>query len=162
MIIREATVIDVGIIHSLANAIWCPTYREILEPEQIRFMLDNMYSEKALKEQMSEGIHFLLIETDGKPAGFAGYSLADHEYMIFKLHKIYVLPSEQGKGIGKKLVEHVLLLTRGNGGKIVELNVNRLNPSLAFYKKLGFEVYQTTDIPYHHFVLNDYVMRKQL
>jgi len=162
MIIREATVIDVGVINSLADAIWWPTYREILEPEQIRFMLDNMYSEKALTEQVNEGIHFMITETDNRPTGFAGYSLVNQEEMIYKLHKIYVLPSEQGKGIGKKLVEHVLLLTRGNGGKIIELNVNRLNPSLAFYKKLGFEVYQKIDIPYYHFVLNDYVMRKQL
>lgn len=162
MVIREATHYDIQIIHTLARDIWWPTYRDILDADQISFMLDDMYSEKALEQQMNEGINFLITENEGQATGFAGYSLTDEEKMIFKLHKIYMLPSEQGKGSGKKLIEYVSSVAAQKGGKILELNVNRFNPAYNFYQKIGFSVYKLVDIPYHQYVLNDYVMRKQL
>ena len=82
--------------------------------------------------------------------------------ILYKLQKLYVLPTEQGKGTGKILIAEVINLAKQAKGKVIELNVNRKNTAFNFYKKLGFEIYQTVDIPYHHFVLNDYVMRKSI
>ena len=44
----------------------------------------------------------------------------------------------------------------------VELNVNRKNPAMYFYKKMGFELLEKTDIAYGKFWLNDYVLRKSI
>ena len=162
MLIREATAYDVTVIHKLAHAIWWPTYRHILGTGQISLMLENMYSEKALEKQLSDGITFLIAEKNTLPAGFAGYSLIDDKHMIFKIHKIYIHPSEQGKGTGRSFVEHIMDAASKQGGNILELNVNRNNPAFYFYKKLGFTVYQEIDIPYYQYVMNDYVMRKKL
>ena len=119
-----------------------------------------MYSEESLKEQMDSGIEFILAERENTPVAFAGFSLT--EPGIYKLHKLYVLPSEQGSGTGKKLILHISDFAREQGGKILELNVNRGNPASEFYKKAGFDIYRTVDIAYHNFILNDYVMRKNL
>lgn len=162
MNIRQATVQDIKAIHELAEKIWWPAYRNIISDEQISFMLDDMYSEASLLEQMNAGIGFLLAEKDNVPLAFAGYSISEADNQICRLHKLYVLPSEQGSGTGKKLIEHISSLARTQGAKILELNVNRGNPARHFYTKAGFEVFQTVDIPYHHFILNDYVMRKML
>ncbi len=162
MLIRPATHTDIPKIHRLANEIWPPTYRDVISAEQISFMLKNMYSEDALKSQMSEGVSFLIGERNAVPVAFAGFSLTEPKERIFKLQKLYILPSEQGNGLGKKLIEHVAGLVQTQGGKILELNVNRGNPAFGFYKRLGFEIYQIVDIPYYQFVLNDYVMRKEL
>lgn len=162
MIIRPAGIQDIPLIHRLANEIWKSAYKDILSDDQISFMLQNMYSEEALRQQFDDGMKFLILEAEDKPGGFAGYSLEDSKQMIFKLHKLYILPSEQGKGTGKKLIEHVEDLVRHENGAILELNVNRNNPAFGFYQKLGFEVWKTVDIPYYQFVLNDYVMRKNL
>ena len=72
------------------------------------------------------------------------------------------MPTEQGNGSGKKLITHISELAKSKGGKILELNVNRGNTAHHFYRKIGFDIHQTVDIPYHHFILNDYVMRKNL
>jgi GNAT superfamily N-acetyltransferase len=162
MIIRDATVSDIGVIHQLAHEIWWPAYKNIISDEQIVFMLDRIYSEAALKQQMDEGVNFLIAEYDDKPSGFAAYSLTEPFEMIFKLHKLYILPSEQGKGTGRELLDRVGELARKQLGTILELNVNRSNPALGFYKKSGFEIWKTVDIPYYQFFLNDYVMRKKL
>ena len=162
MFIRHAGEADIPTINRLAHHIWWPTYRDVISAEQISFMLQNMYSEEALKVQMNKGVSFLLGERDAVPVAFAGFSFKGFEEQVYKLEKLYILPSEQGKGSGKQLIEHVAGLAKAQGGKVLELNVNRGNPAFGFYKKLGFEVYQTVDIPYYQFVLNDYVMRKTL
>jgi GNAT superfamily N-acetyltransferase len=121
-----------------------------------------MYSAESLKEQMGSGIEFLIVEKENLPVAFAGYSLTNMENQVYKLHKLYVLPTEQGRGTGRKLIEQVSSLATAKGGKILELNVNRGNPAHHFYRKIGFDIYQTVDISYHHFILNDYIMRKDL
>ncbi len=160
--IRQATLQDIPTISQLADETWWPTYRDFISEEQISFMLKEMYSISSLGQQMAEGVTFLLAIRDEVPVGFAGFSLTNATEQIFKLHKLYILPSEQGKGTGKALVDEVSRLAKGDGGKILELNVNRGNKAQYFYKKLGFYIHQTLDIPYHTFVLNDYVMRKDL
>ncbi len=160
MIIRKATEQDIIVISELAEKIWWPAYRSIISDEQISFMLKDMYSEDSLKKQLLSGVEFILAEKENVAVAFAGFSLNEPE--VYKLHKLYVLPSEQGSGTGKKLIAYISDLARDQGGKILELNVNRGNPASEFYKKVGFEIYRTVDISYHHFVLNDYIMRKDL
>ena len=162
MIIRQAEYSDITAINHLAHETWWPTYTDVIPDEQIRLMLEDMYSEEELKTQMEAGITFLLAQRDDKPVAFAAFSLTEPENHVFKLQKLYVLPSEQGQGTGKKLVDEVSKMTKRKHGKMLELNVNRANPAFNFYKKLGFEIYQSVDIPYQQFVLNDYVMRKAL
>ena len=43
-----------------------------------------------------------------------------------------------------------------------DLNVNRHNPALAFYERLGFQQHREEDIPIGPYWMNDYVMRKEL
>ena len=162
MIIRKAAESDISAISELAEKIWWPSYRNIISDEQISFMLNDMYSAESLKVQMNSGIEFLIVERENIPLAFAGYSLTDPENQVYKLHKLYVLPTEQGRGTGRKLIEQVSSLATAKGGKILELNVNRGNPAHHFYSKIGFDIYQTVDISYHHFILNDYIMRKDL
>jgi GNAT superfamily N-acetyltransferase len=125
-------------------------------------MLNEMYSPEALVQQFREGITFLLVERNGLALGFAAFSETNTLEQVFKLHKLYLLPSEQGKGTGKLLIEEVGSQAKKLGGLILELNVNRGNKAVEFYKKQGFDIHQTLDIPYHTFVLNDYIMRKAL
>lgn len=162
MEIIEATEQDIPVIHDLAEKTWWPTYRTILSAQQISFMLNAMYSENALKEQINANVKFLLVKRGGENVAFAGYSIENVPETLLKIHKIYVLPSEQGKGTGKLLIEYLLSLAKDMNIPSIELNVNRGNPAQSFYQKMGFEITETVDIPYYEFVLNDYVMRKKL
>lgn len=160
MVFRRATELDLIAINEIAEKVWWPAYSGVISDEQISFMLKDMYSLESLREQMLSGVEFIIADKENTPVGFAGYSLAESE--VYKLHKLYILPTEQGSGSGKKLIAHISELAKSKGGKILELNVNRGNPAHHFYRKMGFNIHQTVDIPYHHFILNDYVMRKTL
>ena len=162
MLIRAATLADIPSIHELGNTIWWDTYEKILPAPQIEFMLEQMYSTTSLKSQLDEGIMFILAEIDGRAVGFASYSQTDTTHYVFKIHKLYLATKEHGKGIGKQLLNFIKFHVISQGGKFLELNVNRNNPALAFYVKAGFHITKEIDIPYHGYTLNDYVMQMPL
>lgn len=162
MSIRKATGRDIAVITELAEKTWWPTYSGVISEAQIRFMLDEMYSFESLKKQMESGIEFIIAEREGISTGFAAFAQNDTDKLIFKIHKLYILPSEQGKGTGRKLIEYISDSAKKQGVNTLELNVNRGNNAQNFYLKCGFTVFKTVDIPYHQFILNDYIMRKSL
>ncbi|WP_407427629.1 GNAT family N-acetyltransferase [Arcticibacter sp.] len=159
--IRPALPEDLPAVHQLAEEIWWPTYSGILKSEQIRFMLDNMYSIEALKEQQAIGTEFLLVERDTKKVAFAGYSCKEETDKL-SIHKLYVHPSEQGKGTGKFIIHHIEQIARNLGTRVLELNVNRYNKALHFYKKVGFDIFKKEDIPYYQYWMNDFILQKHL
>jgi GNAT superfamily N-acetyltransferase len=111
----------------------------------------------------TEGHVFLLLRADGHPAGYASFSrLPTPAEAVYKLHKIYVLPSHQGQSLGQQLVLAVEEAVRAAGGHILELNVNRYNPAISFYERQGFQQHREEDIPIGPYWMNDYVMRKEL
>jgi len=157
--IEQAQVKDFPVIQLLAEKIWEDTYTGILSNEQIDFMLENMYSQQALKKQVDEGIQFLVVRSDDEIVAFAGYSANDE---LIKIHKLYISTQQQGKGIGRKIINHISELAITQHIYLLELNVNRNNPALYFYQKLGFVIHQSIDIPYFQFEMNDYIMRYSL
>lgn len=159
--IEKAAINDLEIIRQLAREIWWPTYKSFISEEQIAFMLDKMYSTSALKNQMEEGHVFLVLYIDNEAKGFACFSKIGMD-QVYKLQKLYLLPSQQGKGTGKLLLLIVEEKVKKLGATALVLNVNRGNKAQYFYQKLGYQITEEVDIPYFQFVLNDYMMCKIL
>jgi ribosomal protein S18 acetylase RimI-like enzyme len=103
-------------------------------------MLNWMYDLKMLESQVEKGHGFLVAEEeDGTAVGFAGYELNHLAGSMSKLHKLYLLPSSQGKGVGKTLLLEVAKRAREAGQKSLVLNVNRYNKkAIDFYIAMGF------------------------
>ncbi|UOQ96936.1 GNAT family N-acetyltransferase [Hymenobacter sp. 5317J-9] len=164
--IEPATLQDIPTIIGLAEATWEPTYRFIISREQLEYMYRVIYTSASLKRQMTEQQHsFLLAYVDGEPAGFASFSPQPAEedgQNGYKLHKIYVLPTRQGQGLGVHLIEAVENAARAAGGQFLDLNVNRYNPAIAFYERRGFARQREVDVPIGPYFMNDYIMRKAL
>src|SRR3954468_15075717 len=98
--VKNATTEDIRVIRALSMQVWPHTYTPILGTEQVAYMIDLFYSQDALRKQIADYHHrFILCYDDDKPVGFASYSESAPD--IFKLHKLYVLPEIQNKGIGR-------------------------------------------------------------
>ena len=163
ILLRKAKEEDLPIITDLAERIWPATYGDYLSDEQLRFMLDKMYNHGELLEQLRKGYTFLIADEDGADVGFACFSLENPEEVVYKLHKLYVLPETHGKGVGKILINEVVNLATREGGKALQLNVNRNNKAKDFYLKAGFIIKETVDLDIGNgFYMNDYVMEKQI
>lgn len=165
MEIRTATPKDIGLIRELARKSFPRTYRELLSAEQIAYMMDWMYSEKSLTEQMANGHIFRIASENGVPVGYV--SVEKQGETLFHLHRIYLLPEAQGKGFGKELFECAVALARELAGSRpcrIELNVNRYNTrAVEFYKKRGMFVTFEGDMDIGDgFLRTDYIMALDL
>ena len=187
--ISKASGEDIMCIHDMAQVVFRHTYREILSPEQMEYMMDWMYSPTNLQKQLDEGHVYYIAYRDGKACGYVSVQhegIADEGRLLFHLQKIYVLPSEQGHGLGRALFDRAVAHVReaalareidhmrevaggctegcvegcveGCGARI-ELNVNRNNPSIGFYHHLGLRILRQGDFHIGNgYYMNDYIM----
>lgn len=162
--ITEAKIKDQPIIQEIAKFTWDKTYSHILSKEQIEYMLNMMYSEDAILDQMENlEHHFLLIKSSSsdKYQGFVSYELNYSGKSKTKIHKLYVLPECQGTGFGRILIEKVISIAKDEGNKILTLNVNRDNKSSDFYKYIGFQIAGEEDINIGNgYLMEDYILEK--
>lgn len=160
--IRTATTEDIPLIRELSFRIWPQTYAGIISPEQIDYMLGMMYSESSLLKQMEDGAQFILVYDDQSvPVAFASYQAIGST--VYKLHKIYVLPDQQGKGTGRYIIDHICRIIKPGGATALQLQVNRNNKAKEFYERLGFAVIEMIKLDIGSgFVMDDYVMEKKI
>ena len=164
MKIRQLTKEELTKVQSVAHRTWPSTFANILSSEQIDYMLNWMYDLKMLESQLEKGHTFLLAEEDEKDLGFAGFELNYAEGQKAKLHKIYLLPEAQGKGVGKAPILEVANRAKNAGQKSLLLNVNKYNQNaINFYLKMGFqEIYKEVIDIGNGYVMDDVVMELNL
>lgn len=155
---------DIPVIQSIAAAAWPIAFSDILSAEQITYMMEMMYSTAALKEQITTNNHlFLIAKEDDKNVGYLSFELNYKKQQKTKIHKIYLLPDTQGRGIGRQLFDEVSRIALLNSNHTLSLNVNRDNMAVNFYKKIGFEIVGQEDISIGNgFLMEDYIMECQL
>lgn len=76
-----------------------------------------MHSDDSLKKKMENGHQFYLFYIADTPIAFA--SVSNEADSIFKLNKLYVLPSTQKTGAGKNYCKRLLnMLSPKTGNKV--------------------------------------------
>jgi GNAT superfamily N-acetyltransferase len=161
--IVKATTANLKTITEIAHKTWPLTYGEILSSSQLEYMLNAFYSEEALLANIENGHEFILAKEKDICLGFASFEPHYKNGNATKIHKIYILPETQGKGIGKLLIDSIAQFAKENNSNSLLLNVNRFNKALSFYQKLGFKIIQEIDIELEFgYLMEDYVMERDL
>ena len=150
------------IIRIIAQETWPIAYGAILSMEQLEYMFDMMYSTKSLLEQAAKkNLQFILAKVGSEYLGFASYEININQTNKTKIHKIYILPTSQGKGIGKELIDFITVAAKSEENSAIVLNVNKYNLAQHFYIKLGFfNVKEEVIAIGNGYVMDDYVMEK--
>jgi GNAT superfamily N-acetyltransferase len=161
--IRPAELEDINTIGFLAQQIWPDTYGKIISPEQMQYMINLFYSPASLRRQIVEDHHrFIIVEQDEEAIGFASWSeMADPGLSpgLYKLHKLYILPGIQGRGLGRAVLQFIYDTIRPEGATGLRLNVNRYNKARQFYERVGFSVVGEEDVDIGNgYFMNDYIM----
>lgn len=159
--IRKATLEDISLINELAWVVFPHTYKELLSPGQIEFMMNWMYSPANLHKQMTEDGHIYYLAFQGnEPAGYL--SIQPEAEHIYHLQKIYVLPSFQGMKLGKLLFNHAIKAIKEIHPEPCQmrLNVNRYNTkAVEFYQRIGMKKIFEGDFDIGHgYLMTDYIM----
>lgn len=161
--ITQANQADAMLIHELVYQIYEPTYQDILSSAQIQFMLEKSYAIEALQHTIAFDQDFFIIHNEAQiPVGFMAVKEKEEATDIMRIEKLYLLPETQGKGYGRAFIDYAKDVAIERNKSILELNVNRGNKAYYFYLKMGFKVIQEVDIPYYGYILDDYVMQKNL
>ena len=110
---------------------------------------------------MTEDGHTYFIAYEGdEPAGYL--SIQPEGEHTYHLQKIYVLPSFQGKKLGKQLFNHAIEAIKGLHPEPCEmrLNVNRYNTkAVDFYFRMGMKKVFEGDFDIGHgYLMTDYIM----
>jgi ribosomal protein S18 acetylase RimI-like enzyme len=156
--IRMAMREDLWQVRELAMRIFPATYENIVSPEQVSYMMELFYTAESLQSQFDSGQMFLIMYFKGEAVGYASYTKLS-ENGDFKLNKIYLDHLMHGKGLGRILIYDVIGRITSVGGRSLQLNVNRHNKAVGFYRNLGFEVLkeEMLDIGGGHF-MDDFVL----
>ncbi|HRJ69603.1 MAG TPA: GNAT family N-acetyltransferase [Beijerinckiaceae bacterium] len=134
--IRDATLADVAAVRALLIETWHATYDGTLGAEKVREITDRWHAEAVLAAQVDEGnAAFLVAEREGKLVATASAALGCDRSI--DLRRLYVHPSDQGRGVGKELFASCL--ARFPACQSVRLEVEPRNAAaIAFYRRLGF------------------------
>ena len=143
--IQKVTVADCELINKMAGEVFPATYKEILSPEQLDYMMDWMYAPENIRKQMEEEGHvYFIAYKEGKPCGY-----------------VSVLPHFQGSHCGSFLFKEAIKYIKEIHPEpcLMELNVNRNNKALQFYQHMGMRKLREGDFPIGNgYYMNDYIM----
>jgi ribosomal protein S18 acetylase RimI-like enzyme len=137
--VRKAIASDLQDIARVHVAAWQTTYRGIV-PQPFLDSLDVDARAEAWKNWFGEGkLHLYVAENDGEVCGFiSGGALREPiEGFDAEVYAIYLLPSFQGRGGGRLLMQRLAETLRISGFTQVVIWVLAENPSRGFYEHLG-------------------------
>lgn len=120
MTLRPARLDEAALLHRLEAA-------AVAEP----------WSEGMVRDSLQQGHHTLLLEHDGAACGFAVWmqALPDEAELL----NIVIAPDQQGRGLGRYLLQAVLATAQQNGVARLLLEVRASNAAArALYLSVGF------------------------
>ena len=157
---RIAEAADIPAVQELSSRIWREHYPGIITHEQIDFMLNKMYADEVLREEIErQGHTYVLVLRNGETVGYIAYAY-EAERRSVKLSKLYLLPLLHGKGIGRLMLGRVRDDAARLGATTVSLFVNKKNvKAIAAYERFGFIRADAVVTPIGGgFVMDDYRM----
>lgn len=157
----DTSFVDVRLI---AQEVWPIAYGDILSASQLAYMMKMMYSIEALQIQSNVKMHQFIIAVEADVTiGFASYECNFEATNSTKIHKIYILSNQQGRGVGTLLLDYIEHEAVNQHQRSLFLNVNKYNKAQHFYKKIGFKISSEEVIDIGKgYVMDDYVMKKLL
>jgi GNAT superfamily N-acetyltransferase len=149
-------------VAALAHEIWYEHYVPLIGRCQVDYMVGKFQSAEAMAAQVASGYEYFLVRRSETDLGYLAVQPQPDEGQLF-LSKLYLLDRYRGRGTGRACMEFIERLARDRGLKLVWLTVNKGNPSVQAYQRLGFSIAAeiVMDIG-GGFVMDDYRMEKQV
>lgn len=139
--IRRAHLRDAPGIARVHVESWQAAYKGIIAAEFLdKLSIEQKTRERELWLMRPPSSNVVLVaEVDGEIVGFAscGRERTDHPFYTGELYALYLLPSHQGCGIGRQLVEATARILLAQGHQAMLIWVLAENKARGFYERLG-------------------------
>ncbi|MGB6034452.1 MAG: GNAT family N-acetyltransferase [Bacteroidota bacterium] len=138
--VREWSQEDFPVVRRILWTTWVATYGSFVPEHDLRWYLDTHYSTPALTDLLARpDVRGYLGEIDGRPAGWMRTTMNQDERRLF-VSSLYVLPGEQGRGIGSRLLREAERSAREQSATELWLGVMEQNVgAISWYRKKGFQ-----------------------
>lgn len=154
--------VQVAEVARLAREIWDEYYVPIIGRAQVEYMVAKFQTAEAMQAQIDSGYEYFLIHQDGQTIGYAAIRHDATEGRVF-ISKLYVLAAFRKSGAGRQCLDQFERMARERGATHLWLTVNKGNPSVRAYERLGFSIAEAIVMDIGGgFVMDDYRMEKKV
>lgn len=153
---------EIAALADLAREIWFEYYVPLIGRDQVEYMVAKFQSADAILAQMAQGYEYFRVRhPEFGPIGYtAVQEQADRSLFISKL---YLLRERRGLGTGRHIMAFIEGLAGERGLGRLWLTVNKGNPAVAAYQRLGFHIAEAIVMDIGNgFVMDDFRMEKHL
>ncbi|MBF2708269.1 GNAT family N-acetyltransferase [Flavobacterium soyangense] len=157
IIIRKATISDLGIIQEISKKTFVETFADVNTPENMgNYVRKNFNSTQVASEINNQESAFYLATLDSETIGYLKINFGNAQTEInsqqaIEIQRIYILKAFLGKKIGKLLLGEAIKIGHQSGVDYLWLGVWEENyRALQFYNKNGF-----VEFDKHTFILGD-------
>jgi GNAT superfamily N-acetyltransferase len=156
------TAAQLAAIEALAEEIWREYYTPLIGPAQVDYMVEKFQRAPAMEAQIAEGYEYFLVRRDARDIGYLAVRPQPDERLLF-ISKLYLHTSARGSGTGRACMAFIERLARQRELDRLWLTVNKGNPSVKVYERLGFSIVGPVVMDIGGgFVMDDYRMEKSL
>ena len=163
MYIKIETKDQIDVLAALAQEIWQGHFSKMMDEKTLKHLIKTVQSKEVILKQISEGYLYYFIEQDNSPAGYFAYKIHKAKKELF-LSKIYLLPSQRGKGLGREVIESLQEICKKlELSKITLTVLNKNVGAVKAYEKLGFDNMGVIERDFgNNIKFNDYAMEKKI
>jgi diamine N-acetyltransferase len=153
-------------VAALAHEIWYEYYVPLIGRPQVDYMVAKFQNASAMQVQIDEGYEYFLVQQQDASEKWSdiGYAAVQEQPgRVMFLSKFYLHHAARGSGTGRRCMEFIEGLARRRGLSLLWLTVNKGNPAVQAYQRLGFRI--AADLVMDiggGFVMDDYRMEKAL
>ena len=144
--LRPVTLNDATVLKELMHQIYPPPYKHLWEDNGYWYVEQTFNTTVLEKELADLNSSYYFVEYKNETVGILrivyDVTLSDKsDLKATKLHRIYLDPKLQGKGLGKLLMDWSKQQAIKSGSKIIWLEaMDTQEQALQFYKKLGYTI----------------------
>ncbi len=140
--IRTAAAKDLKAVSDLLRVTWHATYDPLYGSQKVIEITKAWHSVDALQRRLTKPNSEFLLADDGK--AILGMAFATSASRTINLHQLYILPGQQGRGIGRQLLEEVLECFFDAERITLEVDPGNIG-AIRFYQRHGFDQTGRTD-----------------
>jgi len=157
-----STASQVAEVARMAHEVWNEYYVSLIGQAQVDYMVAKFQSPEAMQAQIDSGYEYFQMRQSGENIGYAAIRHDAAEARVF-ISKLYVLAAHRKSGAGRQCLEQIERMARERGATHLWLTVNKGNPSVHAYERLGFKIVEALVMDIGGgYVMDDYKMEKAL
>ncbi|WP_129781516.1 GNAT family N-acetyltransferase [Peristeroidobacter soli] len=157
---------QLAVVAALAHEIWYEYYVPLIGRAQVDYMVEKFQNVPAMQTQIAQGYEYFLVQrqdTTDKVSDIGYCAVQEQPGRVMFLSKFYLHHAARGSGTGRRCMEFIEGLARRRELSLLWLTVNKGNPAVQAYQRLGFRI--AADLVMDiggGFVMDDYRMEKAL